>query len=61
MIIDELTERGTVDTARVYEAPYIALAPEGPETMFVESDLERLFELLERAANVESFGTPRND
>jgi type I restriction enzyme R subunit len=54
LIIDELTERGVVDIARVYEAPYIALAPEGPETMFVETDLERIFELLERWANVES-------
>ena len=54
LIIDELTERGVVDIARVYEAPYIALAPEGPETMFVETDLERIFELLERSANVES-------
>jgi type I restriction enzyme R subunit len=54
LIIDELTERGVVDVARVYEAPYIGLAPEGPETMFVESDLDRIFELLERWANVES-------
>jgi len=54
LIIDELTERGVVDVARVYETPYIALAPEGPETMFLETDLERLFELLERWANVEA-------
>jgi type I restriction enzyme R subunit len=54
LIIDELTERGIVDAARVYETPYDSLAPEGPEAMFVESDLDRLFELLERLASVEA-------
>jgi type I restriction enzyme R subunit len=53
LIIDELTERGIVDIARVYEVPYVAIAPEGPEAIFVESDLDRLFELLERLAVVE--------
>jgi type I restriction enzyme R subunit len=53
LIIDELTERGVVNIARVYEVPYVALAPEGPEAIFVESDLDRLFKLLERLAAVE--------
>ena len=48
LIIDELTERGVVEIARVYEAPYIALAPEGPETMFVEADLDRILTAIER-------------
>lgn len=51
LIIDELTERGIVDLARVYEAPYVGIAPEGPEAIFVETDLDRLFELLEQLAN----------
>jgi len=54
LIIDELTVRGVVDAARVYETPYDALTPEGPEAIFVESDLDRLFGLLERFANVEA-------
>jgi type I restriction enzyme R subunit len=53
LIVDELTERGVVDVSRIYEAPYIAIAPEGPETIFVEADLDKLVELLERLANVE--------
>jgi type I restriction enzyme R subunit len=48
LIIDELTERGVVEIARVYEAPYIALAPEGPETMFVEADLNQILTAIER-------------
>jgi type I restriction enzyme R subunit len=48
LIIDELTERGIVDIARVYEAPYVGLAPEGPEAIFVEADLERIFGALEQ-------------
>jgi type I restriction enzyme R subunit len=48
LIIDELTERGVVDVARVYEAPYIALAPQGPETIFVEVDLDRIIDTLKQ-------------
>jgi type I restriction enzyme R subunit len=42
LIIDELTERGIVEIARVYEAPYIAIAPEGPEAIFDDADLDRI-------------------
>ena len=48
LIIDELTERGIVEIARVYEAPYVALAPEGPEMIFVEADLDRIIHTLEQ-------------
>jgi type I restriction enzyme R subunit len=46
LVIDELTERGLVEARRVYESPYDGLAPEGPEAMFVEADLDRLFAAL---------------
>ena len=48
LIIDELTDRGVVEARRVYESPYDGLAPEGPEAIFVEADVEKLFETLER-------------
>ena len=51
LIIDELTEQGVVDVARVYEAPYIALAPEGPEAIFVEADLDRIVDKLRQLAD----------
>ncbi len=46
LVIDELTERGFVEARRVYESPYDGLALEGPEAMFVEADLDRLFAAL---------------
>lgn len=46
LIIDELTARGVVDARRIYESPYDGLAPEGPEDLFSEQDLNRLFESL---------------
>lgn len=47
LIINELTERGVVEAGRVYETPYDGIAPEGPESIFVEADLDRLFTTLE--------------
>jgi type I restriction enzyme R subunit len=47
LIINELTQRGVVDARRVYETPYDGIAPEGPEAIFVEADVERLFATLE--------------
>jgi type I restriction enzyme R subunit len=46
LIIDELTDRGVVEAGRVYESPYDGVAPEGPEAIFVEADLDRLFDTL---------------
>lgn len=48
LIIDELTERGVVEPARVYESPYDAVAPEGPEAIFVDADLDRIFDAINR-------------
>ena len=47
LIIDELTERGVVEAARVYETPYDGIAPEGPEAIFVDADLDKLFAALQ--------------
>ncbi|MGI9015550.1 MAG: type I restriction-modification enzyme R subunit C-terminal domain-containing protein [Euzebya sp.] len=41
LIIDELTARGVLEARRVYESPYDGVAPEGPEVIFVEGDLDR--------------------
>jgi type I restriction enzyme R subunit len=48
LIINELTDRGTVDARRVYETPYDGVAPEGPEAIFVEADLDRIFATMNR-------------
>lgn len=51
LIINELTDRGVVDARRIYETPYIGIAPEGPEKIFVKSDLDRIFETIESFAS----------
>ena len=51
MVIDELTERGVVEVARVYESPYTAVAPEGPEAIFADADLDRIIDTIERFAD----------
>ncbi len=47
MIIDELTSRGAVEARRLYEAPYMGVAPEGPEQLFGDTDADRLFATVE--------------
>jgi type I restriction enzyme, R subunit len=42
LIIDELTDRGVMGIERIYETPYIGLAPQGPEALFVEADIDRI-------------------
>ena len=48
LIINELAERGIVEAERIYEAPYIGLAPEGPDGIFVEADVAHIFELVDK-------------
>ena len=44
MLINELTSKGIVEASRLYEQPYMGLAPEGPEDLFTTEDADRLFE-----------------
>lgn len=46
LVIDYLTEHGAIEPARVYDSPFTAVAPEGPETIFVESDLDEFFDVV---------------
>jgi type I restriction enzyme R subunit len=52
LIINELTDRGVVDARRVYESPYDGIAPEGPEAIFVEADLDKIFAIMHRLGAV---------
>ena len=45
-IIDELTSRGIMDPARLYDPPFSDLAPTGPEELFSETEAEQIFQLL---------------
>jgi type I restriction enzyme R subunit len=45
-IIDELTSRGVMDPARLYDPPFSDLAPTGPEDLFTDIEVERICDLL---------------
>jgi type I restriction enzyme R subunit len=45
-IIDELTSKGSMNSARLYEPPFSDLAPTGPEDLFTATEAEKLFDLL---------------
>jgi len=47
LLIDELTATGIVAARRFYEAPYVDLAPEGPELLFGTEDLDRIFDTVD--------------
>jgi type I restriction enzyme, R subunit len=43
MIIEHLTDQGVMDPALLYEAPFTDVAPTGPEKLFDEEKVARLF------------------
>jgi type I restriction enzyme R subunit len=46
LVIDELTEKGTISPARFYESPFTDVSPQGPEGVFTEHDLADLLDVL---------------
>ena len=51
MVIDYLTEHGTVEERRVYESPFISVAPQGPDAIFVSDDVDEFFEIVKHLRN----------
>jgi type I restriction enzyme R subunit len=49
-IIDQLTQRGAVPTALLYEAPFTDFAPQGPDELFSQAQVTSLLDLLGRVA-----------
>jgi type I restriction enzyme R subunit len=43
MVIEHLTDQGVMDPALLYEPPFTDLAPTGPEKLFDEDNVTRLF------------------
>ena len=46
LIIDELTSNGFLTADRLYKPPYAGVAPTGPEDLFTEAELDRMFEAI---------------
>ena len=47
LIINYLTDHGVVEPGRVYDSPFTAVAPEGPESLFGSADVTRIFEVID--------------
>ena len=47
LIIDYLKSNGVLGIATLYESPFTALAPNGPEALFRESDNDELVDILD--------------
>jgi len=48
LMVDQLTERGVMEAALLYESPFTDVAPTGPEGLFSSSQLGELMAALER-------------
>ena len=46
LIIEQLTQRGTVPTRLLYEAPFTDFAPKGPDDLFTDAQVTRLIDVL---------------
>ena len=43
LVIDYLTEHGTIHPRRIYESPFTSVAPQSPDTLFPAPDLNEFF------------------
>ncbi|MDE0067521.1 MAG: hypothetical protein OXN44_11705, partial [Acidimicrobiaceae bacterium] len=51
MVINYLTEHGTIESGRVYESPFTSVAPQGPEALFAEPDQAEFFQIIQHLQN----------
>ncbi|MCY3637448.1 MAG: DEAD/DEAH box helicase family protein [bacterium] len=51
LVIDYLTQHGNIERGRVYESPFTAFAPEGPDAIFPTPDLEEFFNIVQHLHN----------
>ena len=51
MVIDYLTDHGTIDAGRIYDSPFTAVAPEGPEAILPD-DVDEFFEIIARLHDI---------
>ena len=46
LVIDYLTEHGTIEPGRIYDSPFTGVAPEGPEAIFPKDDVDEFFDIV---------------
>ncbi len=47
LVIDYLTQHGTIDPGRIYDSPFTSVAPEGPDAIFPAPDLDEFFNIVQ--------------
>jgi len=47
MVVEPLTDQGVLDPALLYDPPFTDLAPTGPDAVFGEAKVTRLFAKIE--------------
>jgi len=47
LIVEHLTANGALDVGRLYDVPFTSVAAGGPESLFAESDIEALVEVIQ--------------
>ena len=47
LVIDYLTQHGTIHPRRIYESPFTSVAPQGPDTIFEAPDLDEFFNIVQ--------------
>ena len=43
LIVDELTKNGAMEDGRLYQSPFVDMAPTGPEGIFAQDKAQQLF------------------
>ncbi len=51
LIVEHLTANGTMEVARLYESPFTDNAPQGPDTIFTDEQVDDIVGILKEVEN----------
>ena len=56
LVINYLTQHGTIDPARIYGSPFTSAAPQGPDAIFETPDLDEFFNIVQHLHDTAAAG-----